>query len=121
MAFGGSFIGLILISQVTKPVFVTLFLCIVQGLATLQGLGWGANYLDVSKHNGGLVTGVGNTVATAASFCAPVFASSLLPTDGKTGPETWQRLFLAFAASNLVGLGLFVPFCSTTAVDIDDK
>jgi len=48
MALIGSFFGLAMISIVTEPVYVTFFLCSVQGLATLQGLGFGANYLDVS-------------------------------------------------------------------------
>jgi len=121
LAFIGSFVGLFLIQMVTAPAAVTFLLCIVQGLATLQGLGFGANYLDVSKYNGGLVTGVGNTVATCASFLAPMFASSLLPNDGAKGPETWQRLFLAFAISNLLGLALYLPFSSATPVDVDKE
>jgi len=121
IAFGGSFVGLLIISTVTSAKFVTLFLCLVQGLATLQGLGFGANYLDISKYNGGLVTGMGNTVATCASFAAPVFASSLLPKDGSKGPEAWQRLFFAFALANLVGLGLYLPFCAATPVDVDKE
>lgn len=119
VAFLGSFVGLLVISTVSKAGFVTLFLCLVQGLATLQGLGFGANYLDISKHNGGLVTGAGNTVATCASFFAPVFASWLLPSDGSTGPDAWRRLFFAFAFSNLVGLALYLPFSSVTPVDVD--
>lgn len=119
IAFIGSFVGLLIISMVSKPEAVTLFLCLVQGLATLQGLGFGANYLDISKYNGGLVTGVGNTVATSASFVAPVFASFLLPTHGATGPDDWRRLFFAFAASNLVGLALYLPLASVNPVDAD--
>jgi ACS family sodium-dependent inorganic phosphate cotransporter len=119
VAFVGSFVGLMGVYSVSAAGSVTLFLCLVQGLATLQGLGFGANYLDISKYNGGLVTGAGNTVATSASFFAPVFASWLLPTDGSTGPEAWRRLFFAFATSNLVGLCLYLPFCSVDPVDVD--
>jgi len=64
---------------------------------------------------------VGNMVATGASFLSPVFAASLLPEDGAKGPEVWKRLFLAFAASNLVGLALYLPFASTTPVDVDPE
>lgn len=119
VAFIGSFVGLMIVCTVKRAGLVTLFLCLVQGLATLQGLGFGANYLDISKYNGGLVTGVGNTVATCASFAAPVFASWLLPTDGTKGPEAWRRLFFAFATSNLVGLVLYIPMLSVTPVDVD--
>lgn len=121
VSFAGAFVGLMVVSGLSTPGSVTLSLCIVQGLATLQGLGFGANYLDISKYHGGLVTGVGNTVATCASFAAPVFASWLLPSDGTTGPEAWRRLFLAFACSNLVGLFVYVPFLSVDPVDVDLK
>lgn len=60
-AFVGAACGLWMASEMTTVAGVTACLCLVQGLATLQGLGYGANYLDVSKYNGGVVTGVGNT------------------------------------------------------------
>jgi sugar phosphate permease len=118
VAFIGSFVGLMTISRVTKVGTVTLFLCCVQGLATLQGLGFGASYLDISKYNGGLVTGVGNTIATGASYLAPAFAGWVLPNDHTTGPESWRQLFFAFAVSNLIGLVLYVPFISVIPLDV---
>mmetsp|Transcript_118022 Transcript_118022/g.328094 ORF Transcript_118022/g.328094 Transcript_118022/m.328094 type:complete len:417 (-) Transcript_118022:175-1425(-) len=121
-AFLGAAVGLWMASEMATAKSVTACLCLVQGLATLQGLGYGANYLDVSKYNGGVVTGVGNTVATGASFLAPIFASWVLSSDGadsaRARAEDWRRLFLAFAASNLVGVAIFVPFCSVTPVDV---
>jgi len=126
IAFLGSCVGLLAISMVSTAFSVTLFLCCVQGLSTLQGLGFGANYLDISKHHSGLVTGVGNTVATGASYAAPVFASWLLAGGHQKAQshiemESWRRLFLAFSISNVLGLALYFPFCSTTPVDEDHQ
>eukprot|EP00928_Gymnodinium_smaydae_P075598 TRINITY_DN58607_c0_g1_i1.p1 TRINITY_DN58607_c0_g1~~TRINITY_DN58607_c0_g1_i1.p1 ORF type:complete len:528 (-),score=118.31 TRINITY_DN58607_c0_g1_i1:108-1631(-) len=128
VAFTGGAVGLALISLAPTPLLATLAICIVQGVMTLQGLGWGANYLEISRHHSGLVTGVGNTVATGASFCAPLFASWLLAQGGgaaaasapsaQAGAEAWPRLFLAFASANVVGLAIFLPLCSTTPVDL---
>lgn len=125
IAFAGGALGLAIVSAAQGPYSSTAGLCIVQGVASLQGLGWGASYLDVSIHQGGMVTGVGNTVATMASYAAPVFASWVLNSladnqnDGMSR-EGWRWLFLAFAASNAVGWTLYVPFCSTRPVDIDE-
>merc|ERR1712039_185357 len=120
LAFCGGGAGLLIASTMRHSYAVTASLCITQGLMTLQGLGFGANYLEISKHNSGLVTGVGNTVATGASFFAPVFASWILSDASASGTERWYRLFVAFSTSNLIGFSLFVPFCSTTAVDLED-
>jgi len=118
LAFCGAATGLAAISQCSTPLVVTAWMCLIFGLHTLQGLGFGANYLEISKHHSGLVTGIGNTVATGASFVAPVFASYVLTLEGASGSsQAWRHLFVAFAASNLLGLALYVPFCSTTPVD----
>lgn len=122
ISFVGAAVGLAATSKATSALGVTACQCFVAGLATLQGLGYGANYLDVSKHHGGLVTGVGNTVATVASYASPVFASWVLTRSGDTAiqQEDWQRLFLAFAASSLLGVVVFVPLCSVKPVDEDE-
>jgi ACS family sodium-dependent inorganic phosphate cotransporter len=119
IAFLGSFVGLLLVATVRIPLLVTFCLCFVQGLATLQGSGFGQSYSEVSRHYVGLVTGVGNTVATIASFFAPVFASSIIPKESPAGPEAWQNLFLSFASANLVGLVIYSSFCSVTPVDLE--
>lgn len=123
IAFLGAALGLVLVAQARSVLGVTASLCLVHGLATLQGLGFGASYLDVSRHNSGLVTGVGNTVATLASFASPVFASWVLTLNGSdtNGVEDWQRLFFAFAGSNIAGVLVFVPFVSVTPQDLDDE
>mmetsp|Transcript_103966 Transcript_103966/g.335226 ORF Transcript_103966/g.335226 Transcript_103966/m.335226 type:complete len:500 (+) Transcript_103966:86-1585(+) len=118
VAFLGGCFGLLAVSQMTTSYAVTASLCFVQGLMTLQGLGFGANYLDISKHHGGLITGAGNTVATGASFLAPVFAAWILSDQDASEAERWHRLFCAFAGSNLVGLAFYFPLCSTTPVDL---
>jgi len=107
------------LSFASTPAQAMLCMCGVQGFATLQGLGWGANYLDVSKYHSGLVTGVGNTMATGGSWIAPMFAAWILGTGGgDVDRDQWPRLFLAFSVANLVGIAIFVPFCSVTAVDL---
>lgn len=120
LAFAGGAMGLMGASLMSRSHSVTACLCLAQGLMTLQGLGFGANYLEISKHHSGLVTGVGNTVATCASFAAPVFAAWILSDEAATGSQRWYRLFVAFASSNLIGFAVFVPFCSTTPVDLED-
>jgi ACS family glucarate transporter-like MFS transporter len=121
ISFLGAFVGLILVSMVSSPSLVTLFLCLVQGLATLQGSGFSQSYTEVSRNYVGLVVGVGNSVATGASMAAPIFASALIPKDSPTGPEAWQILFLCFASANLFGLIMYCSFCSVNPVDVDKE
>merc|ERR1719408_689982 len=104
-------------SMVSQPVFVTASLCCVLGLSAVQGLGFGANYLDISLFSTGLVAGVGNTVATVGSNIGPNYASKILAGDGKPGPEAWKNFFVFFAMANLVGWCIYVPLCTDQAVD----
>merc|ERR1712061_958859 len=112
--------GVATLSIVRTPHVVTACLCFAQGFVALQGLGFQANYLDISKHNGGLITGIGNTIATGTSYLSPMVASWLLT--GKAIDESDNRLpvFLFLAASNLVGLAVYLPLCSTVPVDDDE-
>lgn len=129
VAFLGGFVGLVVIAFVTPQqthasLVVTFWLSVLHGSSTLQGLGYHANYMDVSVHHAGLVVGVGNTVATLGSFVSPVFASWVLPAAGSPVGIViagWQRLFMAMAFLNLVGIAAFIPFCSADPVDCSEE
>ena len=60
------------------------------GATALHPLGFKANYLDVvSPASAGLVSGVGNTLASAASWAAPQVAGALLAGHAKGSADGW--------------------------------
>lgn len=97
---------------------VSALLCLVQACSAMHGLGFNANYVEVTKHHSGMLVGVGNTLATVASYAAPMCASSVLA--GATGhtEEGYRKLFMLFASSNVVGILIYLPLCSTDTLDV---
>ena len=75
--------------------------------------GYKANYLDVTVEYTGLVSGIGNTVATVMSGCSPMLVSTILQsTDG-----SWGAVFASIFASNAATALLFGTFASASPVE----
>jgi len=118
VAFGGTGIGLAAMASAGSALSVSALLCLVQACSAMHGLGFMANYVEVTKHHSGMLVGVGNTLATVASYAAPMCASSVLA--GTTGhsDEGYRKLFMLFAISNVVGILIYLPLCSTDPLDV---
>jgi len=118
VAFGGTGIGLAAMASAGSALSVSALLCLVQACSAMHGLGFNANYVEVTKHHSGMLVVVGNTLATVASYAAPMCASSVLA--GATGhtEEGYRKLFMLFASSNVVGILIYLPLCSTDTLDV---
>jgi sugar phosphate permease len=79
----------------------------------LHPSGFKANYLDaVSPTHSGFVSGVGNTIASAASFGGPIVVGHILKEY-----RSWQLVFAVVAAANLCAAIVFGTLSTATPVD----
>lgn len=120
LGFGtmGMGLGLLAIPWAKSPFTATAIMCITQIFSNLHQTGFNANYLDVCKYSNGLVSGVGNSVATFASYLGTILTSSVLAgsfADRQTG---WNLVLVMFSGSSFVALLVYMPLVSVTPVDL---
>jgi len=89
----------------------TVLFTIFNGLNALHPAGFKANYMDVTAKNGGLVSGVGNTVATLGAYLGPLWIAYVLSIGN------WGYAFVSVAICNLVAALVYGTLSSTTPVD----
>jgi len=82
------------------------------GFAALHPSGFKANYMDVTSSSGGLVSGVGNTLASIASFAAAAIIGRLLSAYG-----SWALVLSLIALGNLVATLAFASLSVAAAID----
>lgn len=84
------------------------------GFAGLHPSGFKANYLDaVSSARASLVSGVGNTFGTIASFVGPLVLGALLRRSGN-----WGYVFLSVAVVKIAVAAAFCTQSTATPVDV---
>jgi cyanate permease len=106
---------LVLISSAKEadPMATTALFTLTMGACALHPSGFKANYMDVSLHSSGIVSGVGNTMASVASFVGPFVVAFIL-----RHSNSWHPVFVSVAVVNLVAAVCF-GLCSTaTPVDV---
>mmetsp|Transcript_63782 Transcript_63782/g.161631 ORF Transcript_63782/g.161631 Transcript_63782/m.161631 type:complete len:456 (+) Transcript_63782:65-1432(+) len=92
----------------------TVLLGLTKASQAFHAGGYYANYLDLSQNYSGILTGVGNTVATAAGVAFPRFASwSLEGSDG-----SWLLLVLSLMFMDVLAI-IAIP-CGMSADCLDD-
>mmetsp|Transcript_77155 Transcript_77155/g.136676 ORF Transcript_77155/g.136676 Transcript_77155/m.136676 type:complete len:441 (-) Transcript_77155:110-1432(-) len=108
-------LGLLSITKLHSPVYATCALCITNVFSNLHQIGFTSNYLDVAKSSSGLVSGVGNSLASFASYLGALITSSVLTgqADRQWG---WANACLIFAVATLLSLALYLPFASATPI-----
>ena len=67
----------------------------------------------------GLLVGVGNTIASAATWIGPKVAGRMLEEDASAAG--WSSLMLTFAATTLPGLAIYLSLCSVDSLDANKK
>ncbi|EOD37898.1 hypothetical protein EMIHUDRAFT_109501 [Emiliania huxleyi CCMP1516] len=85
---------------------------LANGFAALHPSGFKASYMDVTRSATGVVTGVGNTLASLAAFVGPVVVGLLLQRLG-----SWAPSFCAIATLQLLAALAFARFSTATPVD----
>uniref|UniRef100_A0A7S0ALW2 Major facilitator superfamily (MFS) profile domain-containing protein n=1 Tax=Pyrodinium bahamense TaxID=73915 RepID=A0A7S0ALW2_9DINO len=84
------------------------------GFMGLHPSGFKANYMDVTREHGGVVSGVGNTVASVASSIGPLLVSQVRASSG-----SWSPVFHSVAMLNLLAILIFGTLSSTTPIEED--
>ena len=93
----------------------TCWLIVAKIASSAHVCGFKSNYLDLTQTHNGVLTGVGNMIATFASTVSPLLGGSLL--DGSR--RGWESMFLTIG---LLDLGAAAFWCVFASGDgIDDK
>ena len=90
------------------PEWTALQLCAFSCSHALHSSGYKASYLDVggSRHSGTLA-GLGNTVASVASYLGPRLAGVVLSSAGVHDAGAWRTIFAMTALVNVAGACVF--------------
>jgi len=85
------------------------------GFMALHPSGFKANYMDVTTHHSGLVSGIGNTIASVASSVGPLWVSQVRESAGH-----WAPVFHSVASMNLLAALVFCTLSSTRPIEARD-
>jgi hypothetical protein len=97
----------------TTPAAVCLLLCVQAACITAHAAGFKSNYNEITVTYAGLLMGVGNTVATMATYAVPVVAAHVL----ERKEDNWPALLVSIACLNFVGLA---AGCFTSVLNLDN-
>jgi len=104
-----------LVPLCSGPRATTACFSVALGFMALHPSGFKANYMDVTTRSGGLVSGVGNTIASVASSMGPLWVSQLRQATG-----SWEPVFRSVACVNLLAALVFCSLASTRAIEAQD-
>ena len=72
--------------------------------------------MDVSVRSGGVVAGVGNTIASLASYVGPLLVAWLLESY-----RSWGLVFVSVALANVLAASAFATLSTATPIDADGE
>merc|ERR1712008_233033 len=109
-------LGLIAVPALAGSITATTAaLTTAMGFAGLHPSGFKANYMDVTTTQSGVVSGIGNTIASIASSLGPlVVARQRLQSGG-----SWDSAFSSTALLCLLGALVFCTLSSTVPIEVD--
>eukprot|EP00927_Polykrikos_kofoidii_P036237 TRINITY_DN30603_c0_g2_i1.p1 TRINITY_DN30603_c0_g2~~TRINITY_DN30603_c0_g2_i1.p1 ORF type:complete len:443 (+),score=51.52 TRINITY_DN30603_c0_g2_i1:136-1464(+) len=99
-------------ATIASSVMFTLAL----GFAALHPSGFKANYMDLSLHSSGLLSGMGNTFASVSSYIGPLVVGWTLERY-----KSWPHVFVIIASVNLTAALIFGTLSTVEPVDDDSK
>lgn len=99
-------------NQEQSRMYVTAFFTLAMGLVGLHPSGFKANYMDLSVRSSGLISGLGNTIASISSFIGPLAVGALLAKQ-----QSWPLVFATVASVNVIAAIIFGTLSSTEPVD----
>lgn len=97
------------------PYPVTLCMSMALGFAALHPSGFKANYMDVTKTHSGVVSGMGNTIASLASSIGPVAVAQMRASTG-----SWAPAFGSVAVLNVLAMFVFSTLSSATPIEAEE-
>jgi hypothetical protein len=99
--------------DVTWTVAFTALFTLTKGVQAYHAGGYFANYLDLTQRYTGMLTGVGNTVASLAGVVVPQFISMCM----QSGDKNWLPVFAGLIVINIVAATIIAQFMSTHCLD----
>ena len=90
----------------------TACFAMANAFVALHPAGFKANYMDVTRASAGVITGIGNTLASVAAYVGPNFVGYVLQ-----HYASWAPVFGVIAALQAVAAADFLLFSTTTPVD----
>lgn len=100
---------------VSGPYPVTVCMSMALGFAALHPSGFKANYMDVTKTHSGVVSGIGNTIASFASSIGPVAVAQMRASTG-----SWAPAFGSVAVLNVLAMIVFSTLSSATPIEEEE-
>uniref|UniRef100_A0A7S3BMG8 Major facilitator superfamily (MFS) profile domain-containing protein n=1 Tax=Haptolina ericina TaxID=156174 RepID=A0A7S3BMG8_9EUKA len=115
VGFTGSAVALLIVPLVSGANAATVCFGTALSFVSLHPSGFKANYLDaVSASNSGFISGVGNTLASGASFAGPIVVGHLLERY-----HNWSLVFGLVALTNLFAAAVFATLSTGSPVDVE--
>lgn len=102
-------------NQINSPILFTAAFALSRVAQAFHAGGYFANYLDLTQEHVGMLTGLGNTLASFAGIVVPTFVACSL--EEMSNP--WSRIVGAGLAINVVAACL-VAFCMSVSC-LDEK
>lgn len=118
LGFCGTGLGALLVSRCTSPGVATIFVTIAAASEACHNAGFKSSYGDLSRQHAGLLTGLGNSFASASSFIVPLIAASLLDAYGGSSKlVAWQAVFGSVFLCDAVGALIYSCLVSCDSID----
>lgn len=93
----------------------TLLFVVANCCFGLAPSGFKSNYLDVTVEYVGIVSGIGNTLGTVASYIGPLAVAYILSATGR-----WELVMVSIAVMNLLGAACFMRYAQVTPIEQDE-
>lgn len=94
------------------PLCAMVMFSVANAFFGLAPVGFKSNYLDVTEQYVGVVSGIGNTLGTGASYVGPIVTSQLLQHYGG-----WPVVLASIAVVNLLASYNFIQRCQVVPIE----
>merc|ERR1712224_957472 len=98
---------------VMSPIAFTILFALSRAVQAFHSGGYFANYMDLTQDYVGMLTGVGNTLASLSGVVVPQFVAFNL----SESKDNWLPIAAAGVGCNSIACLLFLRFMSTACLD----
>ncbi|XP_071104183.1 uncharacterized transporter slc-17.2-like [Haliotis cracherodii] len=92
-----------------QHLFAVSMLCLAVGFVGFGMCGFSTNYVDIAHQYAGILSGIGNAIASLPGVLAPYVVSRLTPNGTRS---EWQLVFYVAAGVVSLATAIFIPFGS---------
>merc|ERR1712232_73583 len=104
-------------TAVLSPITATtLWISLAMAFEALQPSGFKANYMDLTSKSSGLLSGIGNTMASSASYVGPLAVGQALAVY-----NSWPIVYYGMATGCMIAAAVYGVLSSTDPIDAPQK